>query len=337
LQPLISLKKQRSDILPLYKKPISELSQNIKTGQVYRATGSHYSVKDEGGVFWNCRLKGKLKLDNEISSTNPIVVGDFVSFEVEVVEKLTGTITEIAERRNHIVRVSPRNEYQQHIIASNLDLAIIIASISTPRTSLGFIDRFLITAEAYHIPALIVMNKTDLLNKNGYRQLENMQVQYKKAGYEILPVTATDKATLLPLEAIICGKTALISGHSGVGKSTLIKNLIPGIQIKTNKLSNWSGKGQHTTTFSEMFDLPAGGVVMDTPGIKEFGLIDVSKEELGHFFPEIKRYMTDCKFNNCMHFNEPGCAVKAAVAEDKMGEDRYLSYLGILESLEKKW
>ena len=306
-------------------------------GLVYKSTGSWYLVQDKEGNFWDARIKGKMKIDEDISSTNPIAVGDTVVFDVEEESIKTGIITEVAQRHNYMVRVSPHNKNQKHIIASNIDLALLVTSIADPRTSTGFIDRFLITAEAYHIPAVIVVNKIDLLKTKHEAVLRHWQEMYGIAGYEVFPVTATDKNSLLRLEERLAGKTTLFSGHSGVGKSTLINQFIPGIELKTQVVSGWSGKGQHTTTFAEMFDLPAGGRIIDTPGVKEFGLIDFEKGELSQYFPEMRAVMNDCKFNNCLHVNEPGCAVKQGVVNKTISEDRYVSYVAILDSIEKKW
>ena len=306
-------------------------------GLIYKSTGSWYSVEDQNGVFWDTRIKGKLKIDGEISSTNPIAVGDIVEFEIENESVHTGMITEVKDRNNYMVRVSPHNKNQKHIIAANIDLALLVVSIADPRTSTGFIDRFLITAEAYHIQCIIVVNKMDLLKVKHREVLDNWREIYGKAGYELYPVSATDKSTLTSLEERIKDKTTLFSGHSGVGKSTLINQFVPGLDRKTKVVSGWSGKGQHTTTFAEMFDLPSGGKIIDTPGVKEFGLIDFEKEELSQYFPEMRTFMAHCRFNNCMHTDEPGCAVKQAVIDKKISEDRYVSYVAILESIEKKW
>ncbi len=306
-------------------------------GVVYKSTGSWYSVRDAEGNFWDARIKGKLKTDTDISSTNPIAVGDVVLYDAEDAAIRTGIITGVAQRNNYIVRVSPHNVNQKHIIAANIDLALLVASVADPRTSTGFIDRFLITAELYHIPAILVVNKTDLLKAKHEHVLDRWKEIYTNAGYEVFAVVANDRDTLQELHVRLKDKTTLFSGHSGVGKSTLINQFIPGIDIKTKEVSGWSGKGQHTTTFAEMFDLPGGGRIIDTPGVKEFGLIDVEKEELSHYFPEMRAILNECKFNNCLHINEPGCAVKQAVADKKLPEERYVSYAAILESIEKKW
>ena len=306
-------------------------------GLVYKSTGSWYSVKAEDGEFWRARVKGKLKIDDDISSTNPIAVGDHVIFEVEDTENKIGTIKDITKRNNYIVRVSPHNKNQKHIVAANLDAALVMATIAEPRTSMGFVDRFLITAEAYHIPAIIVINKIDLLKEKHKLILQHWQEVYGNSGYEIFPLIAKQHDSVLALEERIKDKTTLFSGHSGVGKSTLINQLLPDANLKTQEVSDWSGKGQHTTTFAEMFDLPAGGRIIDTPGVKEFGLIDFEKEELAQYFPEMRRVMSECRFNNCLHINEPGCAVKAAVENGRIHTERYLSYWNILESLGKKY
>ena len=294
-------------------------------------------MQDPEGNFWDARIKGKMKIDEDISSTNPIAVGDNVVFDIEEEATNIGIIKEVTDRHNYMVRVSPHNKNQKHIIAANIAVALLVTSIADPRTSTGFIDRFLITAEAYHIPAIIVVNKMDLLKKKHEDVLHLWQEIYGKAGYEVYPVAAKDKSTLSALAARLTNKTTLFSGHSGVGKSTLVNQFIPGVDIKTKVVSGWSGKGQHTTTFAEMFDLPGGGRIIDTPGVKEFGLIDFEKEELSQYFPEMRAVMKDCKFNNCLHVNEPGCAVKQAVADKRISEDRYVSYVAILESIEKKW
>lgn len=306
-------------------------------GQVYKSTGSWYSVRDEQGGFWKARIKGKLKIDESISSTNPIAVGDHVTFEVEHEDEKIGTILNVEDRENYIVRVSPHNKHQKHIVAANLDVALVIATIANPRTSTGFIDRFLITAEAYHIPAILVINKVDMLKPKHEAILETWKEIYNTAGYEVFAITATDEASVASLKERLKGQTTLFSGHSGVGKSTLINNLIPGNVLRTQEVSEWSGKGQHTTTFAEMFDMEDGGRIIDTPGVKEFGLIDMEQEELAHYYPEMRALMSECKFNNCLHINEPGCAVKEAFVNDELAEERYISYITIMETIKKEW
>jgi ribosome biogenesis GTPase len=306
-------------------------------GIVYKSTGSWYSVRDEAGKFWNARIKGKMKIDDAISSTNPVAVGDEVIFDIEDEKVNTAIIKEVSQRNNYIVRVSPHNKNQKHIIAANLDAALIIATIADPRTSLGFIDRYLITAEAYHIPTIIVINKLDRLKPKHEQILEHWKEVYEGAGYEIYPIVALEKDTIAALAERLKGHTVLFSGHSGVGKSTLINQLLPGAALRTQEVSDWSGKGQHTTTFAEMFDLPQGGKIIDTPGVKEFGLIDFEKEELSQYFPEMRAVMNNCKFNNCLHLNEPDCAVKDGVNDGSISQDRYVSYLTIMDTIEKKW
>ncbi|MBS1777348.1 MAG: ribosome small subunit-dependent GTPase A [Bacteroidetes bacterium] len=306
-------------------------------GIVYKSTGSWYVLRDEKDAMKNARIKGKLKIDTDISSTNPIAVGDFVIYEEESGTENNTMITEIAPRKNYIVRISPHNRNQKHIVAANLDLALVIATLSSPRTSQGFIDRFLITAEAYHIPAIIVINKIDLLKAKQMPALEHWKKMYQEAGYELVVVSALDHQSLEPLIQLLKNKVTLFSGHSGVGKSTLINQLMPEKKLKTAEVSDWSGKGQHTTTFAEMFDLPFGGCIIDTPGVKEFGLIDIRREELSHYFPEIRALINHCKFNNCMHTNEPGCSVKQAVSKGFIDISRYESYLSIMETIEQKW
>lgn len=309
----------------------------LRKGRVYKSTGSWYMVCDDNGVFRQVRVRGKLKIDEDISSSNPIAVGDMVMFEDEAANEDAGIISEVLPRDNYMVRVSPQNRHQKHIIAANLDAALVIATIAQPRTSTGFIDRFLLTAEAYHIPPVIVVNKTDVLNARQKAQLDAWKEIYASAGYQVFAVSALEPDSIMQLEDILEGKTTLFSGHSGVGKSTLINLLLPGSELKTKEVSGWSGKGQHTTTFAEMFDLPNGGRIIDTPGVKEFGLIDMEREEVAQYFPEMRALLNDCRFNNCIHINEPGCAVKEALINGEIAEERYVNYLTILDTIEKKW
>ena len=301
---------------------------------VYKSTGSWYLVKNNSGVPFKARIKGKFKIDG-ITSTNPIAVGDIVEIETSAEEEDT-MITEIYERKNYINRISPHNKNQHHIVAANIDQSFLFASLKDPKTSNGFIDRFLITSEAYHVPAIIIFNKTDLFGKKEEEKFTLLKDLYKTIGYKILPMSLQKNEGVEEVKNLLKDKTTLLSGHSGVGKSTFINHVFPNLLLKTQEVSGWSGKGLHTTTFAEMFDIPGGGKIIDTPGIRELGLVDIPKIELSHYFPEMKAVINDCRFNNCMHLEEPGCAVKEAVGAEKISEERYISYCKILEGIEKK-
>ena len=302
-------------------------------GIVIKSTGSSDMVRSDNTVFL-CRLKGKIRLEGR-KTTNPIAVGDLVDFELE--DNNEANITKIHPRKNYIIRKSINLSKQSQIIASNLDQAVLIATLVSPRTSLGFIDRFLITAEAYRIPAKIIFNKCDLLNE------ELMEIQkktidiYKKIGYECFEVSSYDPKQIKALQDLFKDKLTLIAGHSGVGKSTFINALEPTLTIKTGEISAAHAKGMHTTTFAELHPLSFGGDIIDSPGIKELGLVEMKKEEIGHYFPEIRDRMNGCKFNNCIHVNEPKCAIIEAVKNGEISEERYISYLGILSGEEMDW
>ena len=303
---------------------------------VYKSTGSWYVVKNQEGHVFNARIKGKFKIEN-ITSTNPIAVGDVVEIENEQDAEST-VITTIYERKNYINRVSPHNPNLHHIVASNIQQAMLFATLKEPKTSLGFIDRFLITAEAYDIPAIIVFNKMDLFGEKEEEQLALIRQIYEPIGYTIQCISLSENKGVDAVEESLKDKVTLLSGHSGVGKSTFINRLFPSLSLKTQEVSESSGKGMHTTTFAEMFDLPFGGQIIDTPGIREMGLVNIAKQELAHYFPEMRHRMNDCQFNNCKHINEPGCAVKFAVNEGAIHPERYFSYLNILDSIvEKKY
>lgn len=306
-------------------------------GIVYRSTGSWYSVKDDSGKIWNARIKGVFKLD-DITSTNPIAVGDVVDFEEENGNENTAIITKIHDRKNHINRQSPRIKSQQHIVAANIDQSLLIATLKEPRTSQGFIDRFLVACEMYHVSAIVLFNKIDLYKEKDLEKLEQLREVYEKIGYTVVATSLKQNQSLDEIKELLKDKITLISGHSGVGKSTFINAILPNLQIKTQDVSGWSGKGQHTTTFSEMYDLPFGGKIIDTPGMKEFGLVDIERQELSGYFPEMRERLNDCQFNNCLHINEPGCAIKQGVIDGEIDEDRYVSYYNILESIpEHHW
>lgn len=304
---------------------------------MYKSTGSWYVVKDKNGDTFNARIKGKFKIGN-ITSTNPIAVGDHVITEVENELEKSVVINTIHDRKNYITRQSPHNKHQHHIIASNLDQSLLIATIKSPKTSLGFIDRFLITSEAYQIPTIIVFNKADLYDEEDNTRFEEVRSIYERIGYKVMSMSIESKTGLEEVKDLLIGKVTLLSGHSGVGKSSFINVLFPELFLKTQDVSDWSGKGLHTTTFAEMFDIPPDGKIIDTPGLREFALMDIPKNELAHYFPEMRELINDCKFNNCMHTNEPGCAVKKSVDEGGISVDRYYSYLNILESIpDKSW
>jgi ribosome biogenesis GTPase len=302
---------------------------------VYKSTGSWYTVKDETGRFYNARMKGVLKID-DITSTNPVAVGDKVEMDMENDADSTAIISEILPRHNYINRQSPRHKHQHHIVAANLDQSILVATLKEPKTSQGFIDRFLVASEMYHVQPIIVFNKSDLYKNKEMEKYEAWKQMYEKVGYKVLLVSAEKKEGIEELKVLLKDKTTLVSGHSGVGKSSLLNLIFPDKELRTGEISGWSGKGQHTTTFAEMFDLPEGGRIIDTPGMREFGLVDIEKQEVSHYFPEMRERLNGCQFNNCMHYNEPGCAIKEAVNSGEVDEDRYVSYLGIMESIEEK-
>jgi len=305
--------------------------------RVYKSTGSWYTVKTEDGNLSMARIKGIFKIDG-ITSTNPIAVGDWVNIEVETGGEEGGMIiTGIDERNNYINRQSPANKYQHHIIASNLDQSLLLATLKDPKTSQGFIDRFLVAGEAYHIPSVIIFNKSDIYRKKEMDLFEERKEMYETVGYQVILMSLADKTGLDGVEEILRDKTSLLSGHSGVGKSSFINYIVPGMGLKTQDVSGWSGKGIHTTTFAEMYDLPLlNAHIIDTPGIREFGLVDIPKQELSHYFPEMRSRLMDCQFNNCLHVNEPGCAIKKALEEGKLSFNRYVSYCMMLESIEEK-
>lgn len=302
---------------------------------VYKSTGSWYVVKSEAGKVMNARIKGVFRIDG-VTSTNPIAVGDEVEVEMENEVEQTVTITEIYPRRNYIARATPHQNKERHIVASNLDQLLLFATLKEPRTSQGFIDRFLVAAEAYHVPPVIVFNKSDLYRKKELQLFEERKAMYESINYKVLLTSVANNTGVEELKDTLKDKTTLLSGHSGVGKSTFINAIFPELGLRTKEVSGWSGKGMHTTTFAEMFDLPFGGRIIDTPGIREFGITDIDKQELSHYYPEMRELLYRCQFNNCIHVNEPGCAVKHAVEEENISVERYISYRNILDSMEEK-
>lgn len=298
-------------------------------GRVIKSTGSWYAVKTEEQII-SARLKGKFKQE-DLKLTNPIAVGDWVELEKESGQD-TAVIQDILPRDNYVIRKSTRKQHFSHIIASNLDQAILVITMKKPRTSLGFIDRFLVSVESYGIPALLVVNKMDELEGEDEAEwLRDIHEIYEPLGYPVLEVSALkDQDIRNKFLSHIQGKSSLISGHSGVGKSTLLNALIPGAGQETKEISGYSAKGVHTTTFAELFFLPEGGDLIDTPGIKEFGILDVEEFELSHYFPEMRQFLGQCKYNNCTHVNEPGCVVLQKLDEGYIHPYRYQSYLNIL-------
>lgn len=303
-------------------------------GLVMKSTGSWYLVKTEDGSIIECRLKGKIRLEDR-KTTNPVAVGDIVELQRD--EDGSNQIVTILPRKNYIIRKSINLSKQAHIIASNLDQAILVATLVAPRTSLGFIDRFLVTAEAYGINAKIVFNKCDVLDEEMIELQNDIIKLYTDIGYQCYSISSFNNDDVEMIKDLLKDKTTLLSGHSGVGKTTLINAIDSKLDLRTGDISSAHLKGMHTTTFAELFPLSFGGNIIDSPGIKELGLVEMKKEEIGHYFPEIRALLNECKFNNCIHVNEPHCAILKAVEEGRISDERYQSYLGILNGEEMDW
>ncbi|UKJ07273.1 ribosome small subunit-dependent GTPase A [Solitalea lacus] len=303
-------------------------------GKVIKSTGSWYSVLGNDGQNYDCRIKGKFRIKG-IKSTNPVAVGDMVDFEMEPGEP-TAVITHLHERDNYIIRKSVNLSRQTQIIAANMDQAILVVTLAAPRTSLGFIDRFLVTAEAYHIPTILVFNKFDIYDDIDKQMLADVEAIYESIGYKCYEISALNGYHIEQIKDLIKDKTTLFSGHSGVGKSSLINAIFPEKNLKTAAISEVHQKGMHTTTFAEMFELPFGGFVIDTPGIRELGVVEIEPQELAGYFPEMRGYSSQCKFNNCTHIHEPGCAVLKAVEEGHIAPTRYDSYFSIFHNFDSR-
>jgi ribosome biogenesis GTPase len=303
----------------------------VKKGLVFRSTGSWYTVESEG-VFYSCRMKGKLRLKG-IKSTNPLAVGDRVVFEVDpLASSPEGTIVEIEERQNYIVRKSVNLSKQTHIIASNIDQVFLLITLNNPPTFPAFIDRFLVTAEAYHIPSILVFNKIDTYTPEQEKEVDALAAVYDTIGYTTLKIAASSGQNVEAIETLMQDKVSMFAGHSGVGKSTLINALAPELNLKTAAISSQHQQGTHTTTFAEMFALPKGMKLIDTPGIKGFGVVDMQVEEIGDYFPEFIALKPQCKFHNCLHQSEPNCAVIKAYEAGEIAKSRYENYLQLLKN-----
>jgi ribosome biogenesis GTPase len=301
------------------------------TGLVYKSTGSWYTVKTDLGAIYQCRIKGKFRM-KDIKSTNPIAVGDIVDFELETKnDETTGIIDAIHDRKNYIVRKSVKLSKQTHIIASNIYQVFLLITIDNPHTFTSFIDRFLVTAEAYSIKTILLFNKIDAYSEDILNEVKYLAHVYRKIGYECIGISAKTGKNIDKVKTLMKDKVSMFAGHSGVGKSTLINTLEPDLDLKTKEISTQHMQGQHTTTFAEMFDLSFGAKIIDTPGIKGFGVVDMDKEEISDYFPEFFKLKQDCKFNNCLHVDEPNCAVKEALERDEIAFSRYRSYVQILE------
>lgn len=307
------------------------------TGIVYKSTGSWYTVKADTNEFFECRIKGKFRMKG-IKSTNPIAVGDKVDFELDqTADVITGVINKIYERKNYLIRKSVNLSKQVHIIASNIDLLFILVTIDNPVTTTSFIDRLLVTAEAYSIEAVLVFNKVDTFSEETLDDQLFLQYTYEKIGYNCLRVSAATGKGLEALKETMNEKVSMFTGHSGVGKSTLVNTLEPGLNLKTKEISEQHQQGQHTTTFAEMYDLSFNARIIDTPGIRGFGIVDMEPQEVGDYFPEFFKLKDKCKFNNCLHREEPHCAVKDALDADEISWSRYKSYTQILDGDEDNY
>ena len=307
----------------------------MEKGMVMRSTGSWYDVRTQDKQVYQCRLRGKFKIHG-LKVTNPIAVGDQVEFDVEDETASRGIITNILPRENYIIRKSVHKSAFGHIIAANIDQAILLVTLAFPRTSLGFIDRFLITAESFRIPVVLVFNKIDLLDEESLQYQHRLAQLYDSIGYSCLFTSVIKGKGIEVFKQKLSLKKSLLSGHSGVGKSSLVNMIAPGLQLRTSEVSTFANKGVHTTTFAEMFEIAEDSFIIDTPGIKELGLADMTKEELSHYFPEMREKLGQCRFHNCSHVHEPGCAVIAALEEGEIADSRYASYLSMLDDYDNR-
>ena len=301
---------------------------DIKKALVVRSTGSWFVLRGEDGILFDARIKGKFRIEG-IKSTNPLAVGDFVDYEQDSDEQ-NAIITKIHDRKNYIVRKSVNLSKQTQIIAANVDYAFLVVTMANPRTSSGFVDRFLVTAEAYHITPILIFNKIDLLSEEEKFEMEYFMDIYSSIGYQCIPTSAVEGTGIDQVKVLMKNKTSMLSGHSGAGKSSIINAVDHKLSTKVGDISEAHFKGKHTTTFAEMFPLSFGGDIIDTPGIKGFGLVDFEKYDLNHYFVEFRKYLPDCKFSNCLHLEEPKCAVKEAVENEEISPERFKNYLAML-------
>ncbi|WP_027473445.1 ribosome small subunit-dependent GTPase A [Saccharicrinis fermentans] len=307
----------------------------MKKGIVFKSTGSRYLIKSDEGVFVKCSIKGKFRMDG-IKSTNPVAVGDIVHFTIDKDSDM-GVISEIAERKNYIIRKASNLSKQSHIIASNIDQALLLITVNYPITTTVFIDRFLASAEAYRIPVKMVFNKMDRYDDAHLDNVKKLTDIYESIGYQTFRISAKTQDDLSVMTDLLKDKVSVISGHSGAGKSTLINRIQPGLNLKVAEISSIHQSGKHTTTYAEMHELDFGGAIIDTPGIRGYGLIDIEKEELHHYFKDIFEHSHHCQFGNCTHIHEPGCAVKNAVENESLAYSRYQSYINIYQSNQEKY
>jgi ribosome biogenesis GTPase len=306
-------------------------------GTVYKSTGSWYTVKSEDGSFYECRIKGKFRIKG-IKSTNPVAVGDNVVFELEKIgDETVAVISEIGNRKNYIIRKSVNLSKQTHIIAANLDQVFLLITLNNPPTFTSFIDRFLVTAEAYEIPVVLLFNKMDVYDDDQMVEVDYLIKLYRRIGYHCIDIAAKEGKNVDKVKELMIDKTSMFAGHSGVGKSTLVNALEPGLKLKTAEISEQHLQGQHTTTFAEMYDLSFNARIIDTPGIKGFGIVDMEQHEIGNYFPEFFKLKSECKFNNCLHLDEPKCAIKDALENEEVSWSRYRSYVQMITGEEENY
>ncbi len=310
-------------------KRTEEINANSQQGLVIRSTGSWYDVRDGAAQIWRCRLRGKFKFQ-DLKVTNPVAVGDRVFWEIEDDALQTGIINDIEPRTNYIARQSVQKSAHSHLLAANIDQVIIVATLTFPRTSLGFIDRLLVVAESFRIPSTVIFNKQDLFDEDIKAYQQDLVHLYNSLGYTCFTTSSVTGEGIEQFRELLSGKVSVLSGHSGVGKSTLLNTIAPDLNLRTNEVSTFANKGVHTTTFAEMFELAPDTFIIDSPGIKELGLSEMEKEEIAHYFPEMRDLLNECRFNNCLHIDEPKCAVKEAVEMGKIALSRYESYLSMV-------